>query len=110
MFQVRSSQILETTLSCEPLENTIRFKMSNYNIRLNEAIIVTGPLLILIVWELITDYRYRLRNSRNLFSYLIMGLLLPTFIFSELITMTITVTDADLNCPELDWNSFRYKR
>ena len=43
------------------------------------------------------DCRYRIRNSGDLFSSLIMGLPLPTLIFSELITMTVTVTDPDFN-------------
>ena len=39
-----------------------------------------------------------------------LGLQLPTLIFSELFTMTVTVTDPDFNFSELGWKSFRHKR
>ena len=47
----------------------------------------------LIGWELITDYRYQLRNSRNIFSRLVAGLPVADFsFFSELTTVRFTVT------------------
>ena len=61
-----------------------------------------SPLPSLIVWELIRDYRYRVRNSRDVFSELILGLPLPTLILPELMTMTVTITDTDANLLELD--------
>ena len=52
-------------------ESTIRFKMiptdlNHFGIHL--TITVTAPLPSLILWELITHYQYRLRNSRDLLS------------------------------------------
>ena len=76
----------------------------------NSGITVTDSLPTLIVWELIADYRYRLRNSRNLYSQLIVGLPLPTLMLSELITVRITVTDTDFNFLELDRSSLRCTR
>ena len=60
--------------------------------------LITGlPLPTLIVWELITDYRYRLRSSRNL-SQINCGIPVADFYFlSELVTVRITITDADFN-------------
>ena len=64
----------------------------------NYRITVTDSLQTLIVWELITDYRYRLRNSRTTLSQLIVVLPSPTLIFvSELITVRVTVADTDFN-------------
>ena len=48
----------------------------------NQTITVTEPLPTVIVWELILDYRYRLSNSQNLLSQLLMGLPLPTFFWN----------------------------
>ena len=49
-----------------------------------------------------SDYRYRLRDSRNLLSQLVVGLPLPTFIFAELITERNAATVTDFIFLELD--------
>ena len=45
------------------------------------TITVTEPLPTSLVWELIMDYRYWLRNSRNMYSWFIMGFRVADFIF-----------------------------
>ena len=60
------------------------------------------------------DYRYRLHNSRDMFSEFIMGLSLPTLIVSEVVRMTVTASSSGgpllLPIPtlfiELDGNHF----
>ena len=59
--------------------------------------------LPLIVWELITEYRYRLRNPRNHFLTINCGITVADLNFSELITVRITVTDADFFFLKFDW-------
>ena len=65
---------------------------------------VTGPLPTLIVWQLITDFRYRLRNSRipEMLSHNYLWDDRCRLYFLELITMTITVTDPDFSFSKLD--------
>ena len=56
---------------------------------INYGITVTDSLPTLVVWELITDNRYRLRIPGNLFSQLLVGLPSVTVFFSELISVTV---------------------
>ena len=69
------------------------------------------PFPTLIVWEVITDYRLAASEIPGSLAEILtfrmtdFRLPLPTFIFLELNTMSIT--DTDLNYFELDWSSLR---
>ena len=49
-----------------------------------------------MVWEVITDYQYRLRNSRDVFLIINYGMTVADLNLPGIITMTVTVIDADL--------------
>ena len=66
---------------------------------INYGIAVVDSLPTLIVWELITDCRYRLCNFRIQKSFLAInsGITVADLKSSELISVRITVTDTDFN-------------